>query len=209
MFTGIVEEVGQIKSITDTSVVIECAKVLDEVKHGDSVAVNGVCLTVSNYDLTSFQADVSKETMRVTKLGSLSVKTFVNLERAMLVNSRFGGHIVSGHVDCVGKVLHLKKQNEFFDVKISFPREYSKYVVKKGSVTVDGVSLTVYDLTDNSFSVAVIPHTYEHTNIKYLKNNDNVNLEFDILAKYVEKNLLMNDNKSNITEEFLKDNGFV
>ena len=209
MFTGIVEEIGHINSVNNDSISISCKKILEDINIGDSIAVNGVCLTVISFDNSSFNADVSYETMRVTKLGDLQVNDSVNLERAMLATSRFGGHIVSGHIDCVGKILNINKNGNFYELNISIPDGNAQYIIKKGSITVDGISLTIYDLTNNSVKIAVIPHTFENTNLKTLKANSFVNIEFDILGKYVEKKLLMNDNKSNITENFLKENGFI
>lgn len=209
MFTGIVEEIGHINSVNNDSISVSCKKILEDINIGDSIAVNGVCLTVTLFDNSSFNADVSYETMRVTKLGDLQVNDSVNLERAMLATSRFGGHIVSGHIDCVGKILNINKNGNFYELNISIPDGNAQYIIKKGSITVDGISLTIYDLTNNSVKIAVIPHTFENTNLKTLKANSFVNIEFDILGKYVEKKLLMNDNKSNITENFLKENGFI
>ena len=209
MFTGIVEEIGHINSVNNDSISVSCKKILEDINIGDSIAVDGVCLTVTSYNATSFNADVSYETMRVTKLGDLQINDSVNLERAMLATSRFGGHIVSGHVDCVGKIIDINKNGNFYELNVSIPDGNSQYFIKKGSITIDGISLTIYDLTENSIKVAVIPHTFENTNLKTLKANSFVNIEFDILGKYVEKKLLMNDNKSNITENFLKENGFI
>ena len=210
MFTGIVEEVGQIISTTPTKLSIKCSKVLDDVKVGDSIAVNGVCLTVTSFDKEKFSADVSYETKKVTTLNRLNNGDNVNLERALLANSRFGGHIVSGHVDCVGKLTKLEQNNEFYKFEIEFPSsEYSQYYVKKGSISVDGISLTIADTYNDTVSVAVIPHTFKNTNLCFRKIGDYVNIEFDILSKYVEKNFLIKYNKSNITEDFLKDNGFM
>lgn len=209
MFTGIVEEIGHINSVNNDSISVSCKKILEDINIGDSIAVDGVCLTVTSYNVTSFNADVSYETMRVTKLGDLQINDSVNLERAMLATSRFGGHIVSGHIDCVGKIIDINKNGNFYELNVSIPDGNSQYFIKKGSITIDGISLTIYDLTENSIKVAVIPHTFENTNLKTLKSNSFVNIEFDILGKYVEKKLLMNDNKSNITERFLQENGFM
>lgn len=210
MFTGIVEEIGLIKYISEDSIFVLCNKILEDINIGDSIAVDGVCLTVTEYDSTGFLADVSYETRKVTKLFKLQPNDKVNLERAMTLSSRFGGHIMSGHVDCVGVVEDIKHNNSFYDLYVKLPSgNFTKYFVKKGSIAVDGISLTIADCTKNTFSVAVIPHTFENTNMTTYKTGDSLNVEFDILAKYVEKNLLVNDNKSNITEDFLKANGFV
>ena len=209
MFTGIVEEVGYISAIGQDSITISCKDVLSDIKIGDSIAVDGVCLTVTSFNASSFVADVSYETKKVTKLGSLKQSSPVNLERALLVSSRLGGHIVSGHVDCTAKVLELKKKDSFYELSIKLPEGYAQYYIKKGSVTIDGISLTIADVLNTVIKVAVIPHTYNSTNLSSLTAGDSVNIEFDILAKYVEKNLLMNDNKNNITMDFLAENGFV
>ena len=210
MFTGIIEEIGLIKYISEDSIFVLCDKILEDINIGDSIAVDGVCLTVTQYDSTGFLADVSYETRKVTKLFNLQANDKVNLERAMSLASRFGGHIMSGHVDCVGVVENIRRNNSFYDLTVKLPtKEYAKYFVKKGSIAIDGISLTIAASTDDRVSVAVIPHTFENTNMLAYKTGDSVNVEFDILAKYVEKNLLMNDNKSNITEDFLKANGFV
>ena len=210
MFTGIVEEIGLIKYIREDSIFVLCKKILEDINIGDSIAVDGVCLTVTQYDSTGFLADVSYETRKVTKLFNLKANDKVNLERAMSLASRFGGHIMSGHVDCVGVVEEITRNNSFYDLCVKLPqKDLAKYFVKKGSIAIDGISLTIADCTTDRVSVAVIPHTFENTNMLTYKTGDSVNVEFDILAKYVEKNLLMNDNKSNITEDFLKANGFV
>ena len=210
MFTGIVEELGQIETITESSISIRCSKVLEDVKLGDSIAVNGTCLTVTTFNNSMFSADISSQTKNSTKLNNLAKNDLVNLERAMLANSRFGGHIVTGHVDCTGIINKIAKQGEFYDLRIKLPsNENSQYIVKKGSITIDGISLTIGDITNSEIIFAIIPHTFENTNMKSFKIGDNVNIEFDILAKYVEKNLSLKDNGSNITNDFLTENGFL
>ena len=208
MFTGIVEEIGIVKAISSNKITIECSKILDDIKLGDSIAVNGVCLTVTEFDANYFNADISPETFKVTALKELSNGSTINLERALKLSDRLGGHIVSGHIDTIGKIHQISKNKDFYDLKIEFNNEYQKYVVKKGSITINGISLTIADIKNNIVTIAVIPHTYENTMLKDLKNNDNVNIEFDILAKYVEKNLLSKDN-NNITMDLLERNGFV
>lgn len=203
MFTGIVEETGRIQSITSNKITVECKTVLEDAKSGDSIAVNGVCLTVTDLTSGSFTADISSETLRV--IAPLKSGGFVNLERAMSANGRFGGHIVSGHIDGTGKFLGANKNNEF---QFELPTELSKYVIKKGSITINGISLTIAGVGVNEITLAIIPHTLENTNLKFLKSGDFVNIEVDMLAKYVEKFLSTVDNKSNISLEFLKENGF-
>ena len=209
MFTGIVEEIGQILSLKDNKISISCSRIIEDIHLGDSISVDGVCLTVVDFNSTSFVADLSYETMRVTRFADVKSGDYVNLERAMMANSRFGGHIVSGHIDTVGQITSIIKKNEFYDVNVSFDKEFSKYTVKKGSIAINGISLTIYDLNETSVSIAIIPHTFENTSLKTLKTGSNVNIEFDVLAKYVEKNLLITDNKSNITKQMLIENGFM
>ena len=208
MFTGIIEEIGKIQSITSNKISILALAVTKDTNIGDSIAVNGVCLTVAKINADGFDADISPETMRVTTLGGLKAGSFVNLERAMALNGRFGGHIVSGHIDNTGKIYSIKKEYNFYNITIVLPEKCTRYVVKKGSVAVDGISLTVAEIQDDRITIAVIPHTYENTNLKYLQIGDYVNIETDILAKYVEKFLSTGDNKSGISMEFLLENGF-
>lgn len=203
MFTGIVEELGKIQNITSDKITIECKTVLEDVKLGDSIAINGVCLTVVSFSSNSFAADISAETFRI--IAPLKLGDYVNLERAMSANGRFGGHIVSGHIDGRGKFLSANKDCE---LKFELPTEISKYVIKKGSITINGISLTIAGINDNEITLAIIPHTLENTNLKYLKSGDFVNIEVDMVAKYVEKFLSTVDNKSSISLEFLKENGF-
>lgn len=208
MFTGIVEETGKIQTINSNGIEIVCEKVLEDTKIGDSIAVNGVCLTVSKLNKNSFLADVSPETFRVTAFEKLKSGMAVNLERALKADGRFGGHVVSGHVDGIAKVLAITNNKEFYNLELELTDEQSKYVVKKGSITVNGISLTVADISANCVSIAVIPHTYEFTNLSALKSGDYVNIECDIMAKYVEKFLSTRDNKSSVDMDFLQRNGF-
>ncbi|MBQ6516441.1 riboflavin synthase [bacterium] len=210
MFTGIIEETGKIKSLNSNSVTILADKVLKDVKIGDSIAVNGICLTVTSFDNTSFSADVSNETIKVTNFNYLKTGSLVNLERAMKLEDRFGGHIVSGHIDCTATVLYNKNLNDFNELTIKLNENFSKYIVKKGSICINGVSLTVNSIEDNVLSVMLIPQTLSNTNLLSLNVNDTVNIETDILAKYTEKLLKTNGEKSsNITEELLVQNGFM
>ena len=197
MFTGIVEETGFIKSFDGHKLIIECSKVLENTQIGDSIAINGCCQTVVAMNANSFSADVSSETLKITK--GFKTGECVNLERALLPQTRMGGHIVQGHIDGTAKYLG--------DMTFEVPKELDKYIVYKGSITVNGVSLTVSKNKNNTFSVAIIPHTLENTNLKYLKIGDLVNIETDILGRYVEKFLSTKNN--NITEDFLKENGFM
>ena len=197
MFTGIVEEIGKIKSFDGKRLVVECSKVLEGTQLGDSISINGCCQTVVSMSSNSFSADVSVETLRVTK--GFKTAENVNLERALTPQTRMGGHIVQGHVDGVARYLG--------EMRFEIPKELDKYIVYKGSITVNGVSLTVSRNEGNTFCVAIIPHTLENTNLKDLKSGDLVNIETDILGRYVEKFLSTKDN--NLTEDFLKENGFM
>ncbi len=208
MFTGIIEETGEIISTTAETVTIKCSKVLEDTKIGDSICVNGVCLTVTKLGSDYFTADVSPQTRKVTALSRVKKGDFVNLERALTLLSRLGGHIVSGHTDTVGKIIKISKMNDFYEVTVGFDKKFGKYVADRGSIAVDGISLTVASCKEDSATIAVIPHTFENTVLKYLKAWDDINIEFDILSKYVEKFLLTGDNNNNITVNFLAENGF-
>ena len=206
MFTGIVEETGKIQFVTDRKVVIKCQKILEDAKIGDSIAVNGVCLTITDINKDTFSADISPETFKVAC--KLNLGNTVNLERAMLANGRFGGHIVSGHVDGVAKIVELKNNGDFYDLKLELSENESKYVIRKGSITVNGISLTIAKVEGGLINLAIIPHTYENTCLKELKIDDFVNVEVDMMAKYIEKFLSTSDNRSRIDFDFLQRNGF-
>ena len=210
MFTGIIEEVGKIISRNEKGITIQAKTVLEGTKLGDSISVNGVCLTAVEINLEKnfFIADISPETMKVTTLGDLKIGSYVNLERAISADGRFGGHFVSGHIDGIGRIKYIKRNGDFYDISVEIPEELSKYVVKKGSITVNGISLTVANIKNNIVSIAVIPHTYENTNLRLIQAGELVNIETDILAKYVEKFLSTSDNKTGISMEFLMENGF-
>lgn len=213
MFTGIVEEIGIVKSLefkaNGAKIVIGCQKVVEDVKIGDSIAIDGVCQTVIEFNSSEFSAEISDETLKVTTLGNLKSGNTVNLERALTLSSRLGGHIVSGHVDCMGKFINIEKLSDFYNLQFEIPEEQEKYVVYKDSITINGVSLTVANIVDNIVSVAIIPHTYNNTSLKDLKLGQDVNIETDILGKYVEKFLSAKDNKKGISMNFLQENGFV
>jgi riboflavin synthase len=209
MFTGIIEESGIIRQITVNKVRIECKNITDDINYGDSIAVNGVCLTVTEFGDNFFAADVSSETMRLTTFHELKLGSLVNLERAMPVNGRYGGHIVLGHIDSKGKIIEIKKSGDFYDLKTELAPETAKYAVYKGSIAIDGISLTVAKINGNMINCAIIPHTFENTNLKTLNPGDFVNIETDILAKYVEKFLSTGDNKSRIDYSLLKENGYL
>ena len=193
MFTGLVEEVGRVKELRKFSkgarLKVRCRRVLEDAKVGDSVAVNGVCLTVVEVGRESLSFDVSYETLKRSSLSLLKPGEAVNLERALKVGDRLGGHILQGHVDATTKITGIKREGEGYRFTFKIPKGFEHLLVEKGSVGVDGVSLTVAELLKEEFSVAVIPHTYENTNLKFKRAGDLVNLEFDVLGKYVERML--------------------
>jgi riboflavin synthase len=191
VFTGIIEELGRIASLEKLEqgmrLNIACSTVLSDTKDGDSIAVNGVCLTALNVADGSFSADLSPETLDRSTLGRLDVGSPVNLERAVTPQTRLGGHIVQGHVDARGTFLEAVDEGDFWTVRIGFPPEISRYMVEKGSVAVEGISLTIAHLNDNNFDIAIIPKTWAVTNLSTLRRGDPVNLEVDVIAKYVER----------------------
>ncbi len=214
MFTGIIEELGQIASLEKQTngarIKISADTVTENTNAGDSIAVNGVCLTALNIEKDSFAADVSEETLRKSTFGRLKPGAKVNLERAVTPSTRLGGHIVQGHVDGRGKFVSAVQNGDFRTVRIEFPKEIGQYLVYKGSISVEGISLTIADLQKNYFEIAVIPKTWELTNLSVLKPGDEVNLEADIIAKYVERILLYGRPQTeNITMEKLSKLGFV
>lgn len=215
MFTGIVEEIGTIRSVTKDSkrfvLDIGCSKVLEGTKEGDSIAVNGVCLTVTTLHMGGFTADVMPETAHRSNISRMSGGTRVNLERAMAADGRFGGHIVSGHVDGMGTVRQVEEDANAVWYTVEAAPELLRYIVEKGSITIDGISLTVAYVDDECFKVSIIPHTRAVTILGARKPGDIVNLENDIIGKYVEKLMKPMETKktdSGITEAFLLENGF-
>ncbi|MBQ3544535.1 MAG: riboflavin synthase [Lachnospiraceae bacterium] len=221
MFTGLIEEVGKVVKInmgsSSGTIEIQAKKVLKDSKIGDSIAVNGVCLTATKINGNVFTADVMAETFRRSSLGSLSSGSYVNLERAMNADGRFGGHIVSGHIDGTGNVIDIQVEENAIWYTISASSDLLKYIVEKGSVALDGISLTVAYVDSECFKVSIIPHTKAETILQYKKRGDIINIECDVIGKYVEKLLGYKDNstscnstskKSNITMEFLAEHGF-
>lgn len=211
MFTGIIEEVGVISKIKSNSLVIKAVKVLEGTKLGDSIAVNGVCLTVVHLGNDEFEADVMPETKRCSNLSDVKPGDRVNLERAMAADGRFGGHIVSGHIDGEGSILEIKEEDNAFWYAVSAKKEILKYVVRKGSVTIDGISLTVAKVEKDCFYVSIIPHTRKETNLGNKKTGDSVNIECDMVGKYIERFISFQDSKkeSSMSEEFLKKYGYI
>ena len=213
MFTGIIEEVGTVQQIrmgaASCVLTVAAEKILTDVHIGDSIAVNGTCLTVCEFHAKQFSADVMPETMRRTNLGKLSPASRVNLERAMPANGRFGGHIVSGHIDGTGTVKSLKREDNAVWVTVAADSALLRYIVEKGSVAIDGISLTVARVTAQDFAVSVIPHTGAETTLLTRKPGDTVNLECDIIAKYVEKLTGGAAGTGGISRGFLAEHGFL
>ena len=191
MFTGIIEELGHVRAVEkrgeDARIVIEAQLVTEDIHEGDSIAVNGVCLTALDVRKGSFAADVSRETLNRSTLGRLQTGAPVNLERSVTPVSRLGGHLVQGHVDARGQFLGAEAHGGSWTVRIAYPPEIARYLVFKGSVAVEGISLTIAELTDDHFAIAIIPKTWDVTNFSQLQPGDDVNLEADVIAKYVER----------------------
>lgn len=211
MFTGIIEEKGVIKSIRtegrSSRIVISASKILDDMKVGDSINTDGVCLTVTEFSAGNFTVDVMPETMQRSTIGNLKPGSIVNLERALRLSDRLGGHIVSGHTDGTGRIGLIRKDENAFRITIQAEEPILRYVVEKGSVAIDGISLTVVSADHRSFEVSVIPFTQAETSVVDKKAGDKVNIECDIIGKYVEK--LASSGKEKVDMDFLKENGFV
>jgi riboflavin synthase len=206
MFTGIVEEIGEVGAARPGQLVIAAQKVLEDLKLGDSIAVNGVCLTITALSADCFSVDVMPETLRRTNLGTLRPGDGINLERPLGVGGRFGGHFVQGHVDGVGKLSSVTPEDEALLLKFETGQEIMRYVVEKGFIAVDGVSLTVVQYKSTSFSVSLVAYTRENTILGGRRPGDRVNLEVDIIAKYVER---LREGGTGITKEFLAEHGFL
>jgi len=218
MFTGIVEEVGEIQNVKNgiksSRISIKAKKVIEDTKIGDSICTSGVCLTVTNIVGDLFEADVMAETLRSSSLGNLKNGSKVNLERALTLKKRLGGHLVSGHIDGIGQIISILKEDNAVWITIEANSEILRYIVKRGSITIDGISLTVAYVDDKSFKVSIIPHTHEETTLLSRKNGSWVNLECDVIGKYVEKLLGLSSNKEEspkdtLGEKFLRENGFM
>jgi len=215
MFTGIIEEVGTVKSLKKSGegmeLEVSCKNVLMGSKVGDSIAVNGVCITAKKISNNSFIGDVMNETLNATSLQNLKSNQVVNLETALTLSKPMGGHFVLGHVDTTGSVSKITKEGFSKVVDISYPSEFRKNLIDKGSIAVDGVSLTIHKLTDSYLQIKLIPHSVSETNLANINDGDLVNLEFDFLGKYA-LNMLMGvkeESKSNISKGFLAENGFL
>lgn len=217
MFTGLIEEIGTItglkKSDNSLYITVKCSKVLDGIKIGDSIAVNGACQTVIEFGNEYFKVFASSETLAVTAFSSYKTGQKVNLERTLRLCDRLDGHMVSGHIDGIANVKSISKTGETTVFAFDAPAMLSGQLVKKGSVAIDGISLTIADIEGESFSIAVIPHTLENTTLQYLKAGSTVNIETDIIAKYIEKYLLSNNNitskSTSVSMDLLERNGFL
>ncbi len=207
MFTGITEELGKVSLLQPNTLVVKARKVLEGTGVGDSVAVNGTCLTVVEFGADYFSVEVVPETMRRTNLGLLKVGDEVNLERPLALGGRLGGHLVQGHVDERGKVVSIRPEGDAVIMRFQTPREVMRYVVVKGFIAIDGISLTVVERDENSFTVSLIPHTRQNTTLGKRRVGDTVNLEVDIIAKYVEA--LTQSPGKGVTAEFLQEHGFL
>ncbi|PEY41586.1 riboflavin synthase [Bacillus cereus] len=214
MFTGIVEELGTVSNIRQSGeamkLTITANTILSDVKLGDSIAVNGICLTVTSFTTSSFTVDAMPETMRTTSLRMLSTRSKVNLERAMAANGRFGGHLVTGHIDGIGTIVSKKQHYNAIYYKIEIPDDLLRYCLHKGSVAIDGTSLTIFDIDESSITISLIPHTVSESIIGEKVSGDIVNIECDMIGKYIER-FISNPKKqsSSVTESFLQENGFL
>lgn len=216
MFTGLIEEIGRVESVVKSaksaSITIKAKKVLEGVMLGDSISTNGVCLTVTSFDSGRFSVDVMAETMRRSSFRHLTPGDEVNLERALSLGDRLGGHMVSGHIDGVGKVSRYDQEDNAVWITVSAPPEILRYIVQKGSIAIDGVSLTVAYVDDSVFKVSIIPHTKEETTLLNKKPGSEVNLECDMIGKYIEKFIderAKKNGKKDIDLSFLSENGFA
>ncbi len=216
MFTGIIEEIGEIKDISNSGDGVEItikatSNFLKNVKLGDSIAINGACQTVTRLSNNNFHFFTSKQTLELTNLSDLRSKKLVNLEKALTLSKGLDGHLVSGHVDGTGIIKNITKQKTGYLISITIPLHVIDTVVKKGSICIDGISLTIYDLKDNVITVSAIPFTYDHTTLKFKKNSDKVNIETDLIGKYIVNYFNKNNDatKNSISINFLKENGFI
>ena len=213
IFTGLIMEIGSVRRIDQRSdgayLVIDAKKVLEGTRIGDSISINGVDLTVIEMAAEWFSADASLETLRRTTLGSLRPGSKVNLERALAAGERLGGHMVQGHVDGTAEMVSVSPEGNAYRLRFGFPKGLGRYIAMKGSITVDGISLTVAGLGDDWFEVAIIPHTWRETTLSSLRSGDRVNIEVDVLAKYVERLMAAKEEPSaTLTETYLREQGF-
>lgn len=213
MFTGLVEEIGTVKTVKSSGgggfeITVSSKKMLEGIKPGDSININGACQTVTAFDKNSFTVTAVEETVKKTNLGRLKTGDRVNLERSLTLEKKLGGHFVMGHVDTTGRILSIRKLASSFLLEISYPKEFGKYIIHVGAVAVEGISLTIARFDERSFTVSLIPHTWMETNLPDKAAGMEVNLEFDVLGKYVARILSKSDEAGGITEEWIKQNGF-
>jgi riboflavin synthase len=211
MFTGLIEEIGSVKNVQNRGgarkITVNSRVCVKDADIGDSINVNGVCQTVVEVSSGNFAVEAVEETIKKSNLGELKVNDKVNLESSLTLNKKLGGHFVLGHVDATGKILSVKQLQESYLVSVSYPPEYRNFITHVGSIAVDGVSLTIADFDDEQFTISVIPHTWDNTVFRYKNNGSVVNLEFDILGKYVDR-MLNKNSQSKITEDWLKNLGY-
>lgn len=214
MFTGIIEELGKVENAKPISggisLKISAYRILEDISVNDSICVDGVCLTVTNVEDNSFWVDAVGATLQKSTFSEIKKLQQVNLERSVRLNDRLGGHLVQGHVNGIGKIIEIQKLGENYLLRIEVPEELQKYLIKEGSIAIDGISLTIAELNQNNVSISIIPHTWKNTTLKHKSTGEKVNIEIDILAKYVEKLLTGNksDQKKSITENWLKELGY-
>ncbi|KGR73522.1 riboflavin synthase [Ureibacillus manganicus] len=212
MFTGIIEEIGKVTAIkkdsTSMELTLHCPKILTDARLGDSISVNGVCLTITNLQNEQMAVDVMPETVKATNIHQLKIGDPVNLERAMSANGRFGGHFVSGHVDGSGVIRSIRPVSNAVYIEIGISRELVENCIPRGSITIDGTSLTIFNVSDQSVTISLIPHTFTETILGMKKVGDQVNIETDLLGKYIQHHIKNKENQSNITLDFLKQHGF-
>jgi riboflavin synthase len=212
MFTGIIRAVGSVHRVehraTGARLTVTCPQVIRDIEVSDSVAINGVCLTVTEILADGFVADVSEETLARSNLLLLGAGTAVNMETSLRLGDKLGGHLIFGHVDGLGTIVNLRRMGEFYDLGVEFPANLTRYIAEKGSIAVDGISLTVASLVAARFSAAVIPFTFDQTNLRHRRVGDRVNLEVDMLARYVER-MLRSSESTGLSEEFLSKHGFA
>jgi riboflavin synthase len=212
MFTGLIEEIGKLSSLESIPggkrIKVSASVILDDIKIDDSVAVNGVCLTVTGTGKDFFMADAVGATLDKTTISFIKKGVELNLERAMRLSDRLGGHIVQGHVNGIGTITRISKLGDNYFLEVEFPPELEKYTIKEGSIAIDGISLTIASLEGNKAGLSIIPHTWTNTNLKFRKTGEHVNIEVDLIAKYVEKLLNSKNKTGSITEDWLKDIGY-
>ena len=211
MFTGIIRSIGSVRRIDRRAkgarLIVACPDIIEDIEISDSVAVNGVCLTATEKTTDAFAADVSQESLSRSNLSALAGGSHVNLETSLRLGDKLGGHLVFGHVDGLGIIANLGQTDEFYELTVEFPEDLSRYIAEKGSISIDGISLTVASIPANRFSVAVIPYTFEETTLQHRRVGDKVNLEVDMLARYVER-MLGKQGSTGMTREFLSEHGF-